>query len=363
MLDLAAPRPAADALVPLARAKVGDDGARVLDQVVKLLVPLVEQRLDHRLEDGVPHERREPRPREAEPARAARAEILGEHGRAGAKGVLSAHGRAQSTRCIAVDAHRHAPHRRAAREHALVRAFRSRVCAARALADARGRPTSSLRPSTGTSARRCPPAGAPSLTTHRRSRGTPPRQVRPSPRPAPAQRVDGASTRGRRRRSACGATWMFRVRFDAHVERRPRRAHRALVRATACSRSTAWGLPSDNDGLHLSARAGREDSSTPTFPTRSASTRSSSPRAGGAALLLGACRCVVLKPERAVLGAGNGSVGVRHWTPPPTPAGRRVAALRRVTSTSRRHRARPRTPRIVANVCRRRRSRASSVNR
>ena len=27
----------------------------------------------------------------------------------------------------------------------------------------------------------------------------------------------------------------------------------------------------------------------------------------------------LFKPERAVLGAGNGSAGVRHWTPPPHP--------------------------------------------
>ena len=117
-----------------------------------------------------------------------------------------------------------------------------------------------------------------------------------------------------------GAAWMFRVRFDAHVEAFPVAPTAHWSADCLYTFRQAWGLPSDNVDL-FPARAGRV-LFDPDLPDP----------LGEHALVVAAAKaelrfCWVranvwlLKPERAVLGAGNGSVGVRHWTPPPHPLG------------------------------------------
>lgn len=121
---------------------------------------------------------------------------------------------------------------------------------------------------------------------------------------------------------ALRADWMFRVRFDAHVHEwkvpLPAEAHWTPRCIYAFKQS--WGWPSDNVVL-FPARVGRSlfDPRQPEPLGEHGLTEA----AGRAGLRFCWVRVDVwlFKPERAVLGAGNGSAGVRRWTAPPALSG------------------------------------------
>ena len=114
------------------------------------------------------------------------------------------------------------------------------------------------------------------------------------------------------------AKWMFRVRFDAHVSvwNVPLPANALWVPDCISGFKQSWGWHSDNV-LLFPARVGRalfdERLPDPLSEMRLAYT------AGMAGLRFCWVRVDVwlFKPERAVLGTSEGSVGVRRWTAPP----------------------------------------------
>jgi hypothetical protein len=114
------------------------------------------------------------------------------------------------------------------------------------------------------------------------------------------------------------AEWMFRVRFDAHVSvwNVPLPADALWAPDCIYGFKQSWGWPSDN-ALLFPARVGRalfdRRLPDPLNELRLAHT------AGTAGLRFCWVRVDVwlFKPERAVLGTNEGSVGVRRWTTPP----------------------------------------------
>ena len=118
------------------------------------------------------------------------------------------------------------------------------------------------------------------------------------------------------------ANWMFRVRIDAHVSvwKVPLPAETRWAPDCIYGFKQNWGWPSDN-ALLFPARVGRAlfDPRQPDPLGEEGLTKA----ARGAGLRFCWVRVDVwlFKPERAVLGAGNGSAGVRRWTAPPALSG------------------------------------------